>query len=100
MHLRSPIAAVLLLIGGPRDTEEQRLPAGAVAEDIALYSRLLSMTDTRQLDASLIQRVLASKWRPLRGAGILAIGQIGADQGMAGASLLRAHLADADQAVA
>jgi cyclophilin family peptidyl-prolyl cis-trans isomerase/HEAT repeat protein len=64
-----------------------------------MYARLLAMTDTRQLDTALVDRALASKWRPIRAAAALAVGQVGAGPGMAGASRLRALLKDPDQAV-
>lgn len=58
------------------------------------------MTDTRQLDTALVNRLLASSSRPLRAAAALAIGQIGAEQGAAGAPILRRLLNDPDATVA
>jgi len=92
------LAALLLLISVP--AYGQRLPAGVGDADVALYARLLAMTDTRQLDTVLVARALSSKWRPLRAAAALAIGQVGAERGMAGVGRLRALLADTDVAVA
>ncbi|MEO8577970.1 MAG: peptidylprolyl isomerase [Gemmatimonadales bacterium] len=65
-----------------------------------LYARLLSMTDSRTFDRALVDSTLASTWAPLRAAGSLAIGQVGAAHGMPGAMLLRALLSDRDQTVA
>jgi len=58
------------------------------------------MTDTRRLDIALIERGLAAKWRPLRAAAALAIGQVGSASGIAGAPRLRALLGDRDVSVA
>jgi len=92
------LAALLLLISVP--AYGQRLPAGVGDAEVALYARLLAMTDTRQLDTVLVARALSSKWRPLRAAAALAIGQVGAERAMAGVGRLRALLADTDVAVA
>jgi cyclophilin family peptidyl-prolyl cis-trans isomerase/HEAT repeat protein len=70
------------------------------ANEVALYAQLLSMTDTRQLDTLLVARALASSWSPVRAAAALAIGQVGADIGRAGAERLRSLLTDNDSAVA
>ena len=58
------------------------------------------MTDARTYEPDLVDSVLASTWAPLRAAGTLAIGQVGAAHGMPGAVLLRALLTDRDQLVA
>jgi len=92
------LAALLLLISVP--AYGQRLPAGVGDGEVGLYARLLAMTDTRQLDTALVGRALSNKWRPLRAAATLAIGQVGAERGMAGVARLRALLADADVTVA
>ena len=68
--------------------------------DVRLYAQLLTMTDSRQLDTALINRMLASQSPPLRAAATLAIGQVGAEQGARGAERLRALLSDADPNVA
>src|SRR4051812_28862905 len=78
----------------------QRAPAGANANDIAVYGRLLAMTDTRQLDTSLVTLALSSSWAPLRAAAALAVGQIGPERGLAGAARLRVLLTDKDPVVA
>ena len=92
------LAALLLLISVP--AYGQRLPAGVGDGEVGLYARLLAMTDTRQLDTALVGRALSNKWRPLRGAATLAIGQVGTERGMAAVARLRALLADADVTVA
>lgn len=60
----------------------------------------MAMTDSRSYDAALVDSVLTSAWAPLRAAGALGIGQVGAAHGMPGAPLLRALLADRDPVVA
>ena len=65
-----------------------------------LYARLLAMTDSRTFDRALVDSALASSWAPVRAAAALAVGQVGASHGMAGAPLLRELLADRDQTVA
>lgn len=97
---RSNILAAIAVLGGlALRLDAQRSPGNVSAEDAKLYAGLLAMTDTRTLDTTLISRTLASGWRPLRAAAALAIGQIGAEKGMAGAGRLRALLRDRDPAV-
>src|SRR5256885_13726558 len=74
--------------------QAQRLPPGVGAQDVKLYARLMAMTDSRQLDMPPVERSLASKWRILRAAATMAIGQVGAEGGMAGAARLRVLLED------
>jgi cyclophilin family peptidyl-prolyl cis-trans isomerase/HEAT repeat protein len=71
-----------------------------VANEVALYARLLSMTDTRQLDTALVERALAGSWSPLRAAAVMAIGQVSGEVGRPGAPRLRSLLTDKDSAVA
>src|ERR1700675_4833962 len=99
MRLRKKLALVFLFAGSA-SASGQRLPSGVGEPEISLYARLLAMTDARQLDTALVGRALASRWRPLRAAGALAIGQVGAERGMAGAPMLRALLRDSDATVA
>lgn len=100
MRLRSvTLGLVVALVFAPT-AAAQRLPPAIGAREVTLYARLLAMTDTRQLDMPLVERALASKWRPLRSAATLAIGQVGRDHGMAGAGRLRALLKDRDARVA
>ena len=100
MQLRKNVATAVLLIGIATRAHAQALPSGVGAREVNLYARLLAMTDTRQLDTSLIDLALASKWNPMRAAAALAIGQVGVEPGMAGASRLRALLNDRDLTVA
>jgi cyclophilin family peptidyl-prolyl cis-trans isomerase/HEAT repeat protein len=99
MLLHNRFAITILLVGFAASANAQ-LPRGVGAPEVTMYSRLLAMTDTRQLDTALIDRALASTWRPMRAVAALAIGQVGAEPGMAGASRLRALLKDPDAAVA
>jgi cyclophilin family peptidyl-prolyl cis-trans isomerase/HEAT repeat protein len=100
MRLRKAAAvfgfAVLLVL----PAQAQRLPSGVGAQDVKLYAQLMAMTDSRQLDIPLVERALASKWRALRAAATMAVGQVGAERGMAGSTRLHALLADRDATVA
>lgn len=78
----------------------QPASARVAPEDIDVYARLMAMTDVRTLDLALVERALARKWRPLRAAATLAIGQVGSDIGGKGAPLLRTLLKDQDTRVA
>ena len=97
MRSRKSLAVAVVLFSASHSARAQRSPS---AGDIGLYARLLAMTDTRQLDADVIDRALSSKWRPLRAAGALAIGQVGPESGLRGVQRLRALLRDSDVAVA
>lgn len=99
MRCRKLFAAIAVLAGIATRLDAQRTPRNISSEDAKLYARLLAMTDTRTLDTTLIDRTLASSWRPLRAAAALAIGQIGAGKGMAGARRLRTLLRDSDPTV-
>src|SRR6266566_8448110 len=100
MQLRKPAVIAVLTFATSGIGGAQILPPAIGSREVNLYARLLAMTDTRQLDTSLVDRALASKWRPLRAAGTIAIGQLGPDKGMAGAPRLRALLKDRDVTVA
>jgi cyclophilin family peptidyl-prolyl cis-trans isomerase/HEAT repeat protein len=100
MQLRKTFVATSLWLGVGATAGGQGLPPGIGASEVNLYARLLAMTDTRQLDFALVDRALASKWRPMRAAATLAIGQVGAEPGMAGAPRLRVLLRDRDLTVA
>ncbi len=58
------------------------------------------MTDSRTYDRAIVDSALAASWGPLRAAAALAVGQVGAPHGSAGAELLRSLLADRDFRVA
>ena len=100
MQLRKKPTVAVLTCAIAAIAGAQTLPPAIGAREVNLYARLLAMTDTRQLDMPLVDRALASKWRPLRAAGTLAIGQIGAEKGRAGAARLRELLNDRDVTVA
>jgi HEAT repeat protein len=93
------VLALLAFFGFVSRAEAQRAVSRVPDDDARLYSHLLAMTDTRTLDTALIDRSLASGWRPLRAAAALAIGQVGAERGIAGAPRLRALLSDPDRTV-
>ena len=100
MLLRKLLVGAVLFCGAGGTAAAQGLPKGITAGDVTLYANLMAMTDTRRLDTLLVDRALASKWRQLRGAATLAIGQIGAEQGMRGAPRLRTLLKDRDATIA
>ncbi|MGZ3330816.1 MAG: peptidylprolyl isomerase [Gemmatimonadaceae bacterium] len=100
MHLRKRYVIAVLTFGIHTAPRAQELPRGVGAREVALYAQLLAMTDTRRLDTALIDRALASSWAPMRAAATLAIGQVGTEPGMAGASRLRSLLKDRDPIVA
>ncbi len=100
MRFRKQYALVVLSLSVSLPVYGQRLPVAAGYRELNLYARLLAMTDTRQLDMSLVAGALLSKWQPLRAAATLAIGQVGVERGMPGAGMLRTLLADPDSTVA
>ena len=100
MRLRKNLVITIVLAGVAATARGQGLPPAIGASEVNLYARLLAMTDTRQLDTALVDRALASKWRPMRAAATLAIGQVGAEPGMPGAARLRGLLRDRDLTVA
>ncbi len=97
MRLRNT-AGLWLLALVPAAAGAQR--ASVATRDVDLYARVIAMTDTRTLDMPLLESALARKWRPLRAAATLAMGQVGADVGMPGATRLRSLLGDSDRKVA
>ena len=99
MLFRKHIVHVAFLAGIAITAGAQKLPPAIGAGEVNLYARLLAMADTRQLDTALIDRGLASKWRPLRAAATIAIGQIGTEHGGVGIPRLRALLKDRDLTV-
>jgi len=100
MRLRKHIAWFAGVAGAASGAHAQRLPPGIGGTEVNLYARLLSMTDTRQLDTMFVDGALSNRWRPLRAAAALAIGQIGPERGMLRAARLRALLTDRDSTVA
>jgi cyclophilin family peptidyl-prolyl cis-trans isomerase/HEAT repeat protein len=97
MRFHKSFAVSVALFAVSVSASAQRSPA---ASDVGLYARLLAMTDMRQLDTAVVDRALSSKWKPLRAAAALAIGQVGAENGLRGTARLRALLNDSDAAVA
>ena len=89
---------VLMTVAGPTAAQAQvRAPS---SYESILYARLLSMTDSRTFDRTLVDSAISAGWAPLRAAATLAIGQVGTRRGMAGVDLLRALLGDRDHVVA
>lgn len=89
--------AISLTASAARAQTSVRQPS---AGEIRIYSRLMAMTDARRFDRILVDSALASTWRPLRAAGALAVGQVGAKHGRPGLNLLDSLLSDWDLAVA
>ena len=100
MHLRKRYVIAVLTLGIHAALRAQELPRGVGAREVTLYAQLLAMTDTRRLDTVLVDRALASSWAPMRAVATLAIGQVGVEPGLAGASRLRGLLRDRDVTVA
>jgi cyclophilin family peptidyl-prolyl cis-trans isomerase/HEAT repeat protein len=99
MQLRKCVRLVFCL-ALPVAASAQRAAPAPAARDVELYARLIAMADTRTFDMGLVEQALGRKWRPLRSAAALAIGQVGADAGMSGAPRLRPLLGDSDAKVA
>ena len=100
MRLHKSLAISLSCCLAALEASAQR-PAARVSDaDVALYAQLMAMTDTRTLDMALVERALARKWRPLRAAAALAIGQVGEEVGAKGGPRLRPLLGDSDPNVA
>lgn len=94
------IIAAVAVLAPVSSAFAQKLPGGLNQKELTTYARLLAMTDTRTLDLPLVEKGLAAKWRPLRAAAALAVGQVGAPVGTPGAQRLRALLKDRDGTVA
>ena len=100
MPLRKHLAALVLVCGISRNASAQKSASAVSAPDTHTYADLMATTDTRRFDSALVDSALASGWQPLRAAAALAIGQVGAEQGLAGVSRLRTLLADREVSVA
>lgn len=87
------VAAAALVTAGPMAGQSRPLPR-ATLDTLAL---LLEREDTRVFDATLFGRALASRSALVRRTAVRAAGRVG---GPGATPLLRAHLADADTAVA
>src|SRR6185369_16370615 len=68
--------------------------------EVKMYAELLTMPDTRQLDTSLTDGLLAAGPPAVRAAAALAIGQVGSEWARIGAPRLRLLLRDKDSRVA
>ena len=99
MRLR-PLLVSIATFTVAQPTSAQRTSPRLSESEIKLHSRLLAMTDTRQLDTALVDRLLATRSSALRAAAALAIGQVGAEQGFSGVGRLRELLRDKDANVA
>jgi len=93
------VSATLAVLISP-SAHAQQAPVRFDVGDVRQYGALLAMTDTRQLDTALIHGLLAAGSRPIRAAAALAIGQVGREQGLAGAPILRGLLRDKNPLVA
>jgi cyclophilin family peptidyl-prolyl cis-trans isomerase/HEAT repeat protein len=100
MQLRNTSLTAVLCLSLSLEAGAQRASAAVADRDVNLYARLIAMTDIRTLDMPLVEQALARKWRPLRAAATLAVGQVGAEVGMRGAPRLRSLLGDPDAKVA
>lgn len=100
MQLRKIIGVTVALLGIAGSSAAQARSRGPSATDTRLYARLLAMADSRTFDRALVDSTLASPWQPLRAAGTLAVGQVGASHAIGGANILRALLNDRDLTVA
>jgi len=70
MQLRKHLLVFATFVGVAATASGQELPPAIGAREVNLFARLLAMTDTRQLDMALVDRALASKWRPMRAAAV------------------------------
>lgn len=99
MRLRHLLVSIATLaVAQPMSA--QRTATGLDENAIKLYAQLLAMTDTRQLDTILVDRLLATSSTVLRAAAALAIGQVGTEKGSAEVRKLRELLRDNDANVA
>jgi cyclophilin family peptidyl-prolyl cis-trans isomerase/HEAT repeat protein len=97
MRLHSAIAVFAIAASAlPVRAQAVRKPS---ATEVAVYARLMAMTDSRTFDPGLVDSAFASGWSPLRAAAALAVGQVGPVHAISGAPLLRSLLADHDTKV-
>jgi cyclophilin family peptidyl-prolyl cis-trans isomerase/HEAT repeat protein len=99
MRLRSATVALFGIAISALSANAQSVRAPAASE-VAVYARLMAMTDSRTFDPGLVDSAVASSWSPLRAAAALAVGQVGPVHAISGAPLLRSLLADRDAKVA
>lgn len=96
-RLRALSAVIVLAAPAAHGQSSFRTPSSG---EVKLYARVMAMTDARQFKRPLVDSALASTWQPLRAAGALAIGQVGARHGKPGLSILDSLLSDRDLTVA
>jgi cyclophilin family peptidyl-prolyl cis-trans isomerase/HEAT repeat protein len=94
------LVSALLLAAAARVSSAQHTRTTLDRGDVKMYAELLAMTDTRQLDTSLIDGLLAAGAPAVRAAAALAIGQVGTEWAKTGAPRLRVLLRDKDRRVA
>src|SRR5256885_16258767 len=95
MRLR-PLLVSIATLALAQPMIAQRAETRLDESQINSYAQLLAMTDTRRLDTTLVDRLLATRSPALRAAAALAIGQLGTERGMAGGGEIRPHLPDND----
>jgi len=100
LQLRKLAVLVALAFCSASVASAQSVQRSPSSSEIRLYARLMSMTDSRTFDRALLDSVMASKWAPLRAAGALAVGQVGARHGKPGLPLLHSLLGNQDLKVA
>src|SRR4051812_14335310 len=91
---------VVLVAAALASADAQSVSYSPTQAEIAVYARLLSMGDARQLDMPLVERALGSRWSALRDAATMSIGQVGAQPTNVGSSRLVSLIADPNTTVA
>src|SRR5256885_14971242 len=100
MRLHSAVACMVAIGSIAASAVAQRPTSRVTVSDQRTFAQLLAMTDTRELDTTLVDRALVSNWQALRAAAALAIGQVGAEQGLSRVLRLRELTRDSDTSVA
>ncbi len=100
MRAANTIAGVAFVLLSGAEGAAQPTSTTTSRANVALYARIMAMTDSRTFDRALLDSALTSSWAPLRAAAALSVGQVGAMHGIVGAPLLRELLADRDHIVA
>ncbi|HJP85826.1 MAG TPA: peptidylprolyl isomerase [Gemmatimonadaceae bacterium] len=98
--LASALLASTFLVTLAHSATAQRGRSTLDRGEVKMYAELLAMTDTRQLDTSLVDGLLAAGSPAVRAAAALAIGQVGSEWSRAGAPRLLLLLRDKDPHVA
>src|SRR5437868_1210379 len=100
MRFHSAVACMVAIGMIAANAVAQRPTSRVTVSDQRTFAQLLAMTDTRELDTTLVDRALVSNWQALRAAAALAIGQVGAEQGLSRVLRLRELIRDSDTSVA